>query len=51
MTREEIRKALREDLRPKEIRTSDGRVSVIESAEPWALGAGRLVILEGMGAA
>jgi len=50
MTQDEIRSALLEEiLRPKEIRTNDGRVFVIGSVEPWALGTGRLVILEGTG--
>ncbi len=49
MTREEILQALLEDLKPKEIRTNDGRVDRVESVEQWALGAGPLVILQGMG--
>jgi hypothetical protein len=52
MTRDEIRKALLDPdqiLRPKEIRTNDGRVFVVGSVEQWALGIGRLVILEGAG--
>lgn len=50
MTRDEIRKALLDDIfKPKEIRTNDGRVFLVESVEQWALGAGRLVILEGAG--
>lgn len=47
MTRDDIRKALLEDmLKPKEIRTNDGRVYRIEGVEQWALGSGRLVIME-----
>ena len=51
MTHEEIRKALLdESVGPvKEIRTNDGRVFVVDSVERWALGPGRLVILEGAG--
>ena len=48
MTREDIRKALLEEMsKPKEIRTNDGRVFVVDGVEKWALGTGRLVILEG----
>lgn len=50
MTREEIRIALLEDAgRRKEVRTNDGRVFVVTGVEQWALGVGRLVILEGAG--
>ena len=50
MTRDEIRNALLEEiLRPKEVRTNDGRVFVVYGVEQWALGTGRLVILEGAG--
>jgi hypothetical protein len=50
MTREEIRKALLDEiLRPKEVRTNDGRVYLVERVEQWALGGARLVILEGAG--
>jgi hypothetical protein len=36
-------------LRPKEIRTNDGKAFVVHGVEQWALGTGRLVILEGAG--
>lgn len=50
MTYEEIRKALLdESFRAKEIRTNDGRVFIVDGVERWALGGGRLVILEGAG--
>ena len=50
MTREEIRKALLDEtINPKEVRTNDGRVFLVGGVEQWALGAGRLVILEGAG--
>ena len=51
MTYEEIRKALLdESVGPiKEIRTNDGRVFLVNAVERWALGPGRLVILEGAG--
>ena len=48
MTHEEIRTALLEESTdPKEIRTNDGRVFLVEAVERWALGGGRLVIMEG----
>lgn len=48
MTKEEIRKALLEEPGAvKEVRTNDGRVFVVEEIEQWALGAGKLVILDG----
>lgn len=50
MTYEEVRRALHdESLGMKEVRTNDGRVFIVESVERWALGGGRLVILEGAG--
>ena len=50
MTRDEIRKALLEEgAYPKEVRTNDGRVYAVAGVEQWALGNGRLVILEGAG--
>jgi hypothetical protein len=50
MTREEIRQALLEEMsKPKEVRTNDGRVFLVHGVEQWALGSGRLVILEGPG--
>lgn len=50
MTFEEIRKALLDEIsRPKEIRTNDGRVFLVEGVERWALGGKRLIILEGAG--
>jgi len=50
MTRDEIRKALLDEMfKPKEVRTNDGRVFIVEGVEQWALGTGRLVILEGAG--
>ena len=51
MTYDEIRKALLdESVGPrKEIRTNDGRVFRVDAVERWALGPGRLVILEGAG--
>ena len=50
MTREEIRKALLDEMsEPKEIRTNDGRVFIVDAVEQWALGTGRLIILEGAG--
>jgi hypothetical protein len=48
MIHEDIRRALLEESDgPKEIRTNDGRVFLVEAVERWALGGGRLVILEG----
>ncbi len=48
MTHDEIRQALRErSSGPKEVRTNDGRVFLVEGDERWALGFGRLVVLEG----
>ena len=50
MTSEEVRKALLdESFRAKEIRTHDGRTFLVDGVERWALGGGRLVILEGAG--
>ncbi len=50
MTHEEIRRALLEEgAGPREVRTNDGRVFLVGSVEEWALGGGRLVILEGAG--
>jgi hypothetical protein len=51
MTYEEIRKALLDESGGpvKEIRTNDGRVFRVDAVERWALGGGRLVILEGAG--
>lgn len=51
MTYEEIRRALLDDSvgSRKEVRTNDGRVFVVDAVERWALGPGRLVILEGAG--
>ncbi len=51
MSYEEIRNALLdESVGPrKEIRTNDGRIYVVDGVERWALGRGRLVILEGAG--
>lgn len=49
MTHDEIRTALLEESGgPKEIRTNDGRVFLVEAMERWALGGGRLVIMEGV---
>ena len=48
MTKDEIRKALLEDPGAvKEVRTNDGRVFVVEEIEQWAIGSGKLVILDG----
>jgi hypothetical protein len=48
MTHDDIRKALLDGHDgPKEIRTNDGRRFQIGGIERWALGGGRLVILEG----
>lgn len=48
MTEDEIRKALLEESRgPKEVRTNDGRVFLVEGVERWLVGGGRLVVLEG----
>lgn len=50
MTHEEIRKALLEPRpRRKEVRTNDGRTFVVAGVEQWAVGFGRLVILDGPG--
>lgn|SRR5437870_3864352 len=51
MTYEEVRKALLDDsVGPrKEIHTNDDRVFLVDAVERWALGPGRLVILEGAG--
>lgn len=50
MTRDEIRKSLLDEgVYPKEVRTNDGRVYRVAGVEQWALGTGRLVILEGAG--
>lgn len=48
MTHDDIRKALLEECGgPKEVRTNDGRVFLVDAVEGWALGGGRLVILDG----
>ena len=48
MTHDDIRTALMEESgTPKEIRTNDGRVFVVDSVERWALGGGRLVVMDG----
>ncbi|HZE98404.1 MAG TPA: hypothetical protein VE981_15335 [Planctomycetota bacterium] len=48
MTHEDLRKALLEESGgPKETRTNDGRIFVLEAVERWALGGGRLVVMEG----
>jgi hypothetical protein len=50
MTREDIRQALLEEMsKPNEVRTNDGRVLLVHGVEQWALGSGRLAILEGAG--
>jgi hypothetical protein len=51
MTYEEIRRALLDESvgTEKEVRTNDGRVYRIEAVERWAMGGGRLIILEGAG--
>ena len=51
MTYEEIRKSLLDEStgRTKEIRTNDGRVFRVDGVEQWALGGGRLVVLDGPG--
>lgn len=50
MTHEGARKALLDELaRPKEIRTNDGRLFLVEGVEPRALGGPRLTIPEGAG--
>ena len=48
MTHDDIRTALLEKSDgPKEVRTNDGRMFLVEGVERWVLGGGRLVILHG----
>ena len=49
MTHEDIRNALLEESSdPKEVRTKDGRLFLVESRERWLLGGGRRVVLDGV---
>ena len=48
MTRDEIRDALLDEGHaPKEVRTNDGRVFLVQGRERWAIGTDRLVVLVG----
>jgi len=51
MTYDEIRRALLDELsgRTKMIRTNDGRSFRVDGVEQWALGSGRLLVIDGPG--